>query len=462
CCKSLGSMPFWATQNGEPFFSNQMTLGSNKSGSDLDVYQMGMGPVENNPTLAEQTGTITLSPIIYQAGVDLLLYLGNQRDERGWWMKLKAPIGVTTVNPLLSYSCALESAPYPIGTLAASTETAAPFANIADAFASDTSTGFLQQMAFGRIDCKRISQAHFGDLEFAFGYNVLADEKKHLGIGVRLCAPTGNKANAIDILQPLFGRNGHAGVGGELIGHWNFWESNTDDSYAALWFDGMAMHLFKSNHLRSFDLAGNGLGSKYLLVAKYSGNSFQNSIQNAVNITTIEVGSTFAAEGNFALGFDFHHRNWSFMVGYEGWGRTCEKLSIDCTIPGAIDYNQYAVLGRQSPFSSLGLTLNLCQPLAKIGESLDRVETVPAPSTGIVLATNASNRLPENANDALNIDGQRAHAAYTSKPFGQIQYTWKDYCYIPYVGVSGGYEFTHLKNSAVNLWNISVQGGITF
>ncbi|MCX5924626.1 MAG: hypothetical protein NTZ68_04350, partial [Candidatus Dependentiae bacterium] len=46
CCKSLGSMPFWATQNGEPFFSNQMTLGSNKSGSDLDVYQMGMGPVE--------------------------------------------------------------------------------------------------------------------------------------------------------------------------------------------------------------------------------------------------------------------------------------------------------------------------------------------------------------------------------------------------------------------------------
>ncbi|MEI7669112.1 MAG: hypothetical protein WCJ33_03420 [Pseudomonadota bacterium] len=455
CCKNLGSMPFWSSIQGEPIFSNQMTLGNNDGTSDLDVYQMGMGPVTT-------TGTVILNPVIYQTGADFLLYLGNQRDKRGFWMKLKAPIGVTAINPLLTYSTSLESAAYPVGTLDPVSETAAPYKNIADAFASDTTAGFLQQMDFGRIDCKRISQAQFGDLEFVFGYNVIADEKKHLGIGLRLCAPTGNKANGIDILQPIFGRNGHGGIGGGIISHYRFWESNCDDNYADVWFDGMATHLFNSNHIRSFDLAANGLGSKYLLIAKYNGDIFQNSIQNAVNITTIEVGSTFAVEGNFAVGFDFHHRSWSFMLGYEGWGRSCEKLNINCAIPGAIDYNNYAVLGRQSPYTSLGATLNLCEPLAKINKSQNHVDVVPAPSTGIVLATNASNRLPENPNDALNIDGQRAHATYTSKPFGQIQYTWKDYCYIPYIGVSGGYEFTHLKNSAASLWNISVQGGITF
>ncbi|HSW76064.1 MAG TPA: hypothetical protein VLG50_03415 [Candidatus Saccharimonadales bacterium] len=450
CCKNIGSIPFWSSN-----FSNQMTLGDNSGAYDLDVYQMGMGPVTTN-------GTVILSPVIYQAGVDLLLYLGNERDERGWWMKLKAPIGVTAINPLLIFSCSLEPAPYPVGTLDPISAIAAPNKNIAQAFASDVTTGFLQPMIFGRIDCKRISQAHFGDLEFAFGYNVVADSIRHLGIGLRIGFPTGNRANGFDILQPIFGRNGHGGVGAEIIGHWNFWECDNDNQYGELWFDGMAMHLFRSHHRRSFDLAANGLGSKYLLVAKYSGDLFQNEIQNVVNISTLEVSSKFMVEGNFAFGLDYHYHNWGFMIGYEGWGRSCEQLSIDCSRPGARDFNQYAVLGRQSPFTSGGQPLNLSQPSARIGKSQDRVEVVPDPSTGIVLATDPANRLPSSASDALDIQAQRAHAAYTSKPFAQVQYTWRNYCYIPYFGVSGGYEFSHFKNSAVNLWNISAQGGITF
>jgi len=466
CCKSLGSVPFWSSQhivasgdiaaNTDATYSNQMTLGDNSGSYDLDVYQMGMGPVTTN-------GTVQLDPRVYQTGADFLVYFGAHRSERGFWLRAHAPVGVISINPVLTYSNEdLTSVDYPAGALGtiAAGDIAAPYENIAQAFNGQEEAGFLKKMQKGRIgDCARTSSAQFGDLEASFGYNVYADECKHLGIAVTFSAPTGNKADGTYVLEPIFGRNGHWGAGGSILGHWRAWESDTDEKHFDLWLDGTAMHLFRSKHCRSFDLA-NGAGSKYLLVAKYAGTTFQNSIQNAVNITTIGIESTFAVEGNFALGFDFHWCNWSFMVGYEGWGRSCEKICLDCSCPGSTDFSEYAVLGRQTPYSLQGSLINLAEPCATIGKSLPRAER--ANDTTIVDATNVSNRLPEDALDALNIQGQRAHAAYTSKPFAQVQHTWTDSDYSPYLAISGGYEFTHLKNSAVNLWNVGLQGGIAF
>ena len=170
--------------------------------------------------------------------------------------------------------------------------------------------GFLKGMNRGLISGKRTSSAKFGDPEFTLGYNVYADETKHLGLGLRFAAPTGNKADAFYMLEPIFGRNGHWAAGGELIGHWKFWESDSDDKYINFMFDGSALHLFNSKIMRSFDLLNNGAGSKYLLLARFDrpadGAIFQNEILNAVNITTIGITSSFAIETDFAFVFDFY------------------------------------------------------------------------------------------------------------------------------------------------------------
>ncbi|HSW76063.1 MAG TPA: hypothetical protein VLG50_03410 [Candidatus Saccharimonadales bacterium] len=473
-CKNLGSMPFWSTAHGEtsddnePTFSNRMTIGDNSGAYDLDVYQMGMGPVTTN-------GFVQLNPQVFQTGADFLIYAGVHRSERGFWLRAHGPVGVINVKPVLTYSSDEPVAvPYPAGALDAVSKGPinAPYENIAQAFDGQSDAGFLRKMTKGRIECKRTSSAQFGDIEFSVGYNVYADEEKHFGIALTFSAPTGNKADGRFVLEPIFGRNGHWGAGASILSHYRFWESDKDDRWIDLWFDGTVLHLFRSKHCRSFDLCANGPGSKYLLVAKYAGTTFQNSIQNAVNITTIGIESTFAAEGNFALAFDFHWCNWSFLIGYEGWGRTCEKICLDCSCPGATDYSEYAVLGRQTPFCDASLNPqcdgncinNLSEPLAQIGKSQNRVtvctgDTLPE---GIVDATNVSNRLPEDAADALNIHGQRAHAAYTSKPFLQVQHTWMDSDFSPFLAFSGGYEFSNLKNSAISLWNVGIQGGIAF
>lgn len=445
CCTSIGAAPFWAANK-----SNQMTVGDNSGTYDLDAYQMGLGPITTS-------GTIMLAPTIYQTGGDFFLYVGSNRTKKGFFAKLHGPVGITSVDTRISSEGGIIPQSYPVNELEAGEEIAAPYTNIVEAFQGGLNAGDLLPLRFGTIVFKRTSEGKIGDIIGALGYNFYADERKHIGAAIRFTAPTGNRANAIHVLQPIFGRNDHWAVGGELMGHWRVWQGQTcnqdDEAFLDIWFDGAVDHLFHSNQMRSFDLRANGMGSKYLLLANYANNIYQNEITNAVNITTIPISSSFSVEGDFALMLDYHSGAWSFGVGYEGWGRTCEQLSISCCNSNPINFNNYAILGRQN------IVNNLCQPTATISTS-ENVSTTP--SATLLDATNPANRLPGTAYEALNIEGQKAHAAYTNKAFGQIAYTRKDFSCNPYIAISGGAELSSKKNSAVNFWNIGLQGGINF
>ena len=438
CCKSLGTMPFWSGDK-----SNVMLVGDNSGDYNIDAYQMGLGPVATN-------GSITLNSSVYQAGGDFLLYAGSHRSERGFFIKIHGPVGAINVKTKLSQSGDLDSVDYTADELQQGNTTKAPYENMSQAFAGGETAGDLRSLKFGLINCNCSSVVKFGDLAFSFGYNFYATETAHFGAAIRFTAPTGNKATAVKILEPIFGRNGHWAAGGEIIGHLRAWQADEDDKFFDIWLDGTVEHLFNSQHMRSFDLKDRGLGSKYLLLANYATNTYQNEITNAINITTLPVKSVFSAEGNVALMFDFHWCNWSVGFGYEGWGRTCEQLCLDCSCVGGINYNNYAVLGRQTVATGTHYT----DPTATISKSL-------APgATGTLDAKVAANRL--SADNAIDISGQRAHAAYTSKPFAQIAYTYKDSDYTPFLAISGGAEINHIKNNAQSFWTVGLQGGLVF
>ncbi len=446
CCSTLGSMPFWA-----PNKSNTMSIGDNSGNYDVDAYQLGLGPVTTH-------GFFKINPVVYQTGADILLYIGAHRSERGFFIKAHGPVGIIGVNPRLDQDENLKSVEYNAYDLSNTTTTAipAPYENVKEAFAGGEAAGDLRSLKFGKIWCNRTSSAKFGDLAAAIGYNFFADERKHFGLAIRFSAPTGNKAEGVYVLEPIFGRNGHWGAGGELFTHWRVLQSKNADKYLDIWFDGTAEHLSRSSHARSFDLRENGMGSKYLLIANYANGTYQNEINNAINLTTLPVNSTFGVEGNFAFMLDYHHSNISIGIGYEGWGRTCEQLSIDCACPGAFNLNNYAVLGRQTVQQEGDPAKGLCDPTATIGKSL------AVGSTSAKDATVAANRISSDMSDALDINGQRAHAAYTSKLFVQIEYTSKESDYCPYVALTGGAEISHLQNSAANFWSIGLQGGLAF
>lgn len=438
CCKNLGSMPFWPVNN-----SNIMTVGDNSGTYSLDAYQLGLGPITTN-------ASIKLNPQIYQTGADLFFYAQSQQQHKQVFFKAHCPIGVISVNPCLSSNGDTNSVDYEAFQIQNSfNDIAAPYENIVQAFKGSKQAGDLAPLSFGRI-CNQSSSIQFGDFAASLGYNLYADEDKHIGIGVRFTAPTGNKAKSIYMLEPIFGRNGHWAAGAELIAHYKIKFSNQDSQYLNLLFDGTIEHLFTSKHFRSFDLLKNGPGSKYLLLADYTNNEYQNKIINAINITTLPVQSVFGIEANAALMLDYHHDDFSVGIGYEAWARSCEELCLDAGCSESINFNNYAILGRQN------IRDDLCDPNATINKSLNE---------GSIWASDVTdklNRMPKDIAKAINVNGQKAHAAFTNKVFGQLAYTKNSCDYAPYIAISTGAELSSSYNNAVSFWTIGMQGGFVF
>jgi len=298
-------------------------------------------------------------------------------------------------------------------------------------------------------------------MEFTAGYRFISSEENSFSVAVRASAPTGNKATGVYMLEPIVGRESW-GLGGYLDGHYRLWEGNNENSFVVK-FMANAMHLFKADTVRSFDLADNGAGSKYLLVANYSSSAFLGTIQNLINVSTLACNSSFGVEADAVLGFAYNARGWSIDLGYNFWARSAETLEIT----GDFDTQTWAVLGRQGAGLSgtPGTASNACQPLATI--SLSAAAATSAPSSGslptaqtsVVDARTAANRV---ALADLDIAAAQQNTALTSKVFSKVGYEWIDSDYRPHLGVMGEFEISNSDNNALPQWGVSLVGGVSF
>ncbi|MBP6869923.1 hypothetical protein KBC04_03515 [Candidatus Babeliales bacterium] len=457
----LGIFPFWSG-------SNLMLVGGAQNvgvSFDLDAYQFGLGLVTTN-------GGITLDPIVYQTGADFMLVIGSSNTESGFFAKIKAPLGVYNMNPNLTevLPALPTSGDYPVGALEVSTSSdPLPAQSMTQAFAGNLSNGQLHQgdfmpMEFGLIKGQISTSARFADIEMTAGYNVIFTHDANLSIGIRASAPTGNKATAQHLLEPIFGRGGYWGLGGYLASHVHIWEGQ-DENYLMFKFMGNVMHLFSIDTIRSYDLIANGAGSKYLLVADYSGDAYQSSIQNLINYSTLSSQSSYAVEGDVAAGLTYVHQGLTFDLGYEFFGRSAEKLEIT----GQLAEQTFAVLGNQAVayFPSGAQDVNACQPLAAMNiASAAAVTTPPATDavvtsqSSVVNATVPTNRI--SGNDALNLLAAQQAAYLTSKIFSQISYQWTDSRYVPHFGIMGEFEISNCNNNALPQWSVALIGGLQF
>jgi len=445
--QGTGAFPFWSG-------TNTMTVGTNSSNSSLDAYQFGLGQVTTN-------GSITLNPIIYQGGVDLLLYFGASINDPGVFMKLKAPLGVIGVNPQLTESPATPATNYAAGALSINSNPVSdPALTMTQAFAGNLSGGqskngdFLP-MEFGLINGQQQSGAQFGDIEMTLGYNFIADEDHQFGIGLRASGPSANKPTCQYLLEPIYGRGGSWGVGGYIAGEMKLWEEAANKSLTVNVM-GTVMHLMQTTTTRSYDLIANGAGSKYLLVADYAANSYQGVVQNLINLSTLQSQSSFSAEGDASISLSYLSNGWAVDFGYNFWGRTAETLEIS----DSFAQNRYAILGRQGVALSSTPTVNgnqLCQPSATISESADNTTTT---STTVVSALTPSNRI--SGNSAFDTTAAAQASCSTSKLFAKCSYSWLDYHLTPHIGVAGEFEISTSVNNALAQWGVALIGGMYF
>jgi len=462
---ALGAFAWWSG-------TNSMTVGTNTQAStasattlaNLDAYQFGLGNLDLNTTAA----TIELNPIIYQAGADFMLIFGSNANGPSFFAKIKAPLTSYVMNPQFFQGDALPAVAYLAGalTLGATTITA-PALTMAQAFAGTlgdaTTQGDYTPMQFGLIDGQQSTGARFADIEMTAGYTFMNDEDRSFSFALRASAPTGNKATGIYLLEPIVGRGGNWGVGGYAAGHVKLWENNNDDTLY-IKFMGDLMHLFTTNTVRSYDLLDNGPGSKYLLVANYQNNTYQGSIQNLINYTTLASQSTFGAEADIAIAFNYNRRGFTLDAGYEFYGRSYEDL----TITDEFFEQSYAILGRQGIgfADDPGTNSYACQPGATINSSVATLTGTTVPDITIIAtgntignALNPSNRI--SLSD-LNVDGAQQASYLTSKIFSKIGYEWDCSDCTPFCGFMAEFEFSNSFNNALPQWAIVAIGGITF
>jgi len=454
----LGAFPFWSGTNVMTVGSNTQASSTSTTLAHIDAYQFGMGPV----TPGQTASTIKLDPIVYQAGSDFLLIIGASTIESSFYAKAKVPLAVYNIDYQLTEEYPLTSSLYPAGTLndsgAAVTQPATSMLQAFTGFKHEelSGSGDFSPMVFGLINDVTTTVIKFGDVELTAGYNFITKKNDSWTLAVRMSCPTGNKASGVYMIEPIVGRGGNYGLGGYAAGNFCVWEGNDNDRLTFK-FMGEIMHLFTTDTMRSYDLISSGQGSRYLLVANYLHGVYQSEIQNLINYTTLSSNSTFGAEADIAIAFNYAYHGWVFDLGYEFYGRSAETLEIT----GDFSDQTFAILGRQGvALSTDGITpTTLCQPSATIGSSVARQDVAGVPSALVVNAITVTNRIA-----FYDLDSQAAQQSkyLTSKLCTKIAFEWEQIDNLPFIGIIGEFEYSNSSNNCLPQWSLAVVGGASF
>ena len=455
--------------------TNVMTVGGGttaRTAFNIDGYQLGLG---DRP---DGTLSMKLEPKMYSAGANLMLFVGANRAETGFWFKASGAVGVQSVDPQLTESGTIGADTiYATGTFgdaaAGAPTTATTYDTMAQAFAAKTavSTNY-KQMKYGKLDGKQTSGAKFGDINLTLGYNFVANDSTVVGVGVRGLIPTANKPTAEYALEPIFGHAGNFAVGGELFVKTTLWSSDEDANKSLnFYLNGHASHYFKAEQTRSFDTTLNQDGSRYLLVAKYnnaaiatggggntsrdSGAQFQNEVANLINYSTLTANSTVSVEGAAAALLDFNCGNWNMGAGVEFWGSAKEKLTITGTLP-----TNLVILGRQVVEVTGGGDRGYCQPNATMNSMVAfNTTAINTEDANVKYAGLAANKIKQAD---LNAESAANDARHSAKVFANVGYKWMDSSYCPFLGLTGSADFATSKRNAASHWGVAVQGGLCF
>jgi len=334
------------------FGSNQVTF----SGSLVP----DRGP---NDILADYFGlpfcfesTVCFTPRISNVVFDLDWYQGFDSCVPGLYLIVHLPIVhskadlhmqeqvISGVND----TCAQETF-YPAGYMASvSVSRSQMNTNVQQAFIGHTAVGALEPLQFGRIFGREI-RSRIAELQFTLGYTFLLSDWYHLGLGLRVALPTGNRPDMVFLLDATVGNGHHWEVGGQLTSHVRLWESDTLRHALALYLDANITHLCADTQNRSYDLTTQGTGSRYMLLQEYAVDStdlqlsatgpaapyqFIGHILPAINVTTLPSVISIAVQADIVFKLAYQRDDgFELDLGYNCYARSKEKLGCRQKLP---------------------------------------------------------------------------------------------------------------------------------
>jgi hypothetical protein len=376
----------------------------------------------------------------------------------------------------------------------------------------------------------RLNRTRIADLRVAIGYNFMQKDRYQIAFQALISAPTGTRPEGIYLFEPIIGNGHHWELGAGFTGSGTLWQSCDESKQLILFGDAQLTHLFKGRQRRTFDLKNKPF-SRYMLIEKMGtplednlqGNStapsaqFKNEFLPVANLSHVRVDSSIALQTELTACLTFVCSNFSWDLGYNFWGRTCEELRLRDLNP--FDNNtQWALKGDAHVYgydrgaAGAGplvgaIPLSATQNTATIygGNNFVSPNTVaqailnpnidhPRDATGDAANATASHPLsaePHAASTSIktSIDPvflkntdlavcERETNALSSKIFTHVSYTWDEHNeWIPYLGVGGQVEFGHHDDEcatncttncdtcircSLSQWAIWCKGGVTF
>jgi len=357
---------------------------------------------------------------------------------------------------------------------------------------STTTTQFIT--SFQGLDCARMcpgseSNTRISEVRFAFGWNFLMCDNYHIGVGIEASAPTGNKVRSHQLFAPQNGNDHHWELGAQITAHYSFCHSEDEESFYGLYLDANITHMFKNHQRRCFDVCDKPL-SRYMLVEKLGtpiidglvgqagtppvetapSAQFQGVFAPLANVTSLDVDVKVGVNADVVFWFNRTSGPWSWDFGYNFWGRSCEKISIDCECPQEFQEKTWAFKGTAQVFgfaSAASAPLTANDPVALsatmseatifgatntiTNTGIDNPQLAFAGAEGARVALNASRAVGAEAirtsidpifikQEDINFAGIKG---ISNKIFSHIGYSCidTDSCYSPYFGVGFEAEF---------------------
>jgi len=345
--------------------------------------------------------------------------------------------------------------------------------------------------AFQGLTCSKIcggtdKKTALSEVRLALGYNFVLDEDYHVGLNLQVVAPTGNNPKADYLFAAQNGNDNHWEVGGALSASYVFWRSEDNEKQWGIYLDANLTHMFKNSQKRCFDLCGKPL-SRYMLAEKMTGR-IADGLESAVapnaapsaqfagifapvaNITALNVDVSVGINADIVLMSNYTCGNWSWDLGYNFWGRSCEKIKLDCECP-EFEENKWALKGdaqvygfltAEGPgdpvalsasnnkatinggnnFGKQGFTTTAACNTGKRNPNIDNAEF--AQSNGTALITQNSETIRSSFDPTFikqdDINFVRTKGI-SHKVFSHLSYSWEDNDWNPYLGVGFEIEF---------------------
>ncbi len=395
---------------------------------------------------------------------------------------------------------------------------------------TDFTTTF-QPLQKAKLSSRRLNRTRVADVRAAVGYNFVQKDRCHIALQGLVSAPSGTRPEGQFLFEPVIGNSHHWELGGGFVGSCTMWRSDDEETRVILFGDVSFTHLFASRQRRTFDLKNKPF-SRYMLIERLGtpitdnlqgggtapSAQFKQEVLPVANLTNVSIDTKIPLQAELTACITFVRDRFSWNLGYNLWGRTCEQIKLHtehpfenntqwalkgdahvygfdrgsggsgalvCAIPLSATQNTATIYGGNNFISTNSvatakLNPGIDRPRNATGDSANATADYPLSSephsTAITIQTSIEPLLLQSTN--LDIC-EHTTSALSSKIFTHFSYTWNDHeQWIPYVGIGGQAEFSHNNNGywdpdcntecdscircTLSQWGIWFKGGLTF